>query len=53
MTADEKLFSRKAVPPVVADKKTNGTNAQDLLFAVNRSYAVALAAIATASTRAK
>ena len=52
MTADAKLFSRKAVPHVFADKKANGAHAQDLLFAGNRSNLIAPVAIATESTKA-
>ena len=47
------LFSRKAVPPVFADKKANDTHARDLLSAGKRSNPIALVAIATESTKAK
>ena len=47
------LFSRKAVPPVFADKKANDGHVRDLLFAGNRSNPIALVAIATESTKAK
>ena len=53
MTADEKLFSRKAVLPVFADKKANDAHARDLFFSGNRSKLIALVAIVTESAKAK